>query len=109
MRRDSDGILFYAPIQGETANDLLDSQLRASLSTVIYRKNNGGTLLRSTAILHALIDIRSNWRFLARPALWIPRTWRDAVYDWVAANRHRFFPQQSCALPRPEESRQLLP
>lgn len=109
MQRDQHNFLFYAPIQGETAAELLETELRKSLATAIYLNMDGLTRLRSDAILHTLIDMRCGWRFLARPALWIPCNWRDGIYDWVAARRHRFSPKHSCYLPSPEESRQLLP
>lgn len=108
MERDRASVLFYAPLQGKHAAELLAPELRESLSTVIYRNTDGVIRLRSDAVLHALIDIGSGWRFLARPALFIPQGWRDGIYRWVAARRHKFFPKESCALPTPEESRQLL-
>jgi len=109
IQRDKQALLFYAPIQGETAERLLDAELRKSVATAVYRSPTGREHLRSDAVLHALIDMRSSWRFLARPALWIPRSWRDGIYNWVADRRHRFFPKNSCALPTPEENRQILP
>lgn len=109
MQRDKHAYLFYAPIQGELATKLLDPELGKTLSTAIYRNPSGLVRLRSEAVLHALIDIRSGWRFLARPALIIPRSWRDGIYNWVAARRHKWFSKESCSLPSAEESRQLLP
>lgn len=109
MQRDRPGFLYYAPLQGETATARLGAERRESLSTVVYQRSNGDVLLRSDAVLHALIDIDSSWRFLARPALLIPSSWRDRIYDWIAARRKKFFSKGSCPLPSPEESRQILP
>jgi predicted DCC family thiol-disulfide oxidoreductase YuxK len=109
MRRDKTGSLFYAPLQGRVAADLLDETLRKSLATVVYRPPDGRVLLRSDAVLNALIDIQSRWRFVARLCLAIPRTWRDGLYEWIAARRHRFFPKESCPLPSPEKTEKLLP
>ncbi len=108
MRRDRSRLLYYAPLQGETAAGRLDASLRQSLSTVVYQRTNGDTLLRSDAILHVLIDIGSGWRLLARPALYLPRAWRDWVYDWVAARRHKFFRKGACRIPSPAESQRIL-
>jgi len=108
MERDRIGLLFYAPLQGQIAANLLKDELRQSLATAIYRKTDGTILLRSDAVLHALIDIESSWRFLAKPALCIPRSWRNAAYNWVASNRERFFPKDSCSLPTPEEAQRIL-
>lgn len=108
MNRDQHAFLFYAPIQGELAAELLDPELCKTLSTAIYRNPEGLIRLCSDAVLHALIDIRSGWGYLARLALIVPRAWRDGVYNWVANHRHKFFSKESCSLPSPEESRQLL-
>ena len=109
MRRDQSGTLFVAPIQGDTAKRQLDAELRESLATVVYQRPEGEVLLRSDAVLQALVDIGSRWRFLARPALWIPRRWRDGVYNWVAARRKKFFGNDACSLPSAEESERILP
>lgn len=108
MDRDKQAYLFYAPIQGTLAAELLEPELRESLSTAIYRNTDGLVRLRSDAVLHALIDIHSSLHVLARPALLIPRNWRDAVYNWIATRRHKWFLKENCPLPTPEDSRQLL-
>lgn len=109
MRRDRSGALYYAPLQGETAARRLNEKLRESLSTIVYRRADGTTLIRSNAVLQALIDTGSRWRFFARPALRVPRRWRDGIYNWIAARRKLFFRKGACPLPSPEERRQLLP
>ena len=44
---------------------------------------------------------RSWW---ARALGALPQTWRDGVYDWIAANRYRLFGRrQVCRLPTPAE------
>lgn len=109
MRRDRAHLLCFAPLQGETAARQLDADLRDSLSTAVYQRASGEILVRSDAVLQALIDIGSRWRFLARPALRIPRRWRDGIYKWIAARRRQFFPKGTCSLPSTEESRYILP
>lgn len=113
MEHDKNKWLRYAPIQGTTAIDYLSEDLRKDMSTVIYHRplpdGQSELLLRSDAALYATIDIRSGWRWLAKPTLWIPRSWRDTVYDWVARNRHRFFKNESCDLPQADELGRILP
>lgn len=109
MRRDRSGTLFFAPIQGDTAKSRLNAELRESLSTAVYQRLDGEVLLRSDAVLQAVIDIGSRWRFLARPALLIPRRWRDGVYNWIAARRKKLFQNGACPLPPTEESERILP
>jgi predicted DCC family thiol-disulfide oxidoreductase YuxK len=39
----------------------------------------------------------------------LPRPLRDTVYDWVAANRYRWFGQRaSCRIPTPQERERFL-
>lgn len=109
MKRDRARRLRFAPLQGETARNRLEPELRESLSTIVYHRADASMLTRSDAVLRALIDARSGWRFLARAALVIPRGWRDGIYNRVAKNRHRFFPKNDCPLPTEEERERLLP
>lgn len=113
MEQDEKKWLRYAPIQGSTAIEYLSDEHRENLSTVIYYRpladGQSETLLRSDAALYATIDIRSGWRWLAKLTLWIPRSWRNVLYDWVARNRHRFFKKESCVLPKADELQRILP
>ena len=113
MLRDRMEILRFAPIQGAAAAECLQAPLRETLATAIYYRpgedREPEILLRSEAVLCAVIDIRSHWRWLAYPARWVPTNWRDAVYNWVARNRHKFFSKGACALPNESERKRILP
>lgn len=115
LKNDRADALKFAPIQGETAQGYLSPTLREQLSTVIYYRSSqvadegGYRFLRSEAILYALIDTGSFWQWPAKMARWLPLKWRDAIYDWVARNRHRFFTNGVCALPSGDEPVKLLP
>jgi predicted DCC family thiol-disulfide oxidoreductase YuxK len=37
----------------------------------------------------------------------VPRAWRDAVYDWAAANRYRWF-GRACLAPDPAWAERVL-
>ncbi|WP_425607171.1 thiol-disulfide oxidoreductase DCC family protein [Coraliomargarita algicola] len=112
-QRDRCEVLYFAPIQGETARQCLSADLRTTLSTVIYQRPspNGQPkiLLRSEAVLCALIDTQSSWSWLAICVRCLPCTWRDATYHWIATNRHRFGGKPSCPLPTPREHSHFLP
>ncbi len=113
MERDKNKRLHYAPIQGTTALDYLNADLRKDMSTVIYHRplpdGESELLLRSDAALHAAIDVESGLRWLAKTALLIPRSWRNLVYDWVAKNRHLFFKGESCKLSQADNLGRILP
>lgn len=107
MERDSGRQIYFSPLQGETSKGLLTEELREDLSTIVYRRDASVTLLRSSAVLQALIDTQSAWRIPARLSLLIPVGFRDWVYDRVANNRKRFL-KSTCRLPSEDEREQLL-
>jgi predicted DCC family thiol-disulfide oxidoreductase YuxK len=64
---------------------------------------------RSDAALAILWDIGGPWRGVSWLRL-LPRALRDAVYDFVAKRRYRWFGKlEACALPAPEQSDRFLP
>jgi predicted DCC family thiol-disulfide oxidoreductase YuxK len=57
---------------------------------------------RSTAALRVARRLTGAWPLLS-VFLLVPRPLRDAVYDWVARNRYRWFGRQdACRVPAPE-------
>ncbi|MEM1223333.1 MAG: DUF393 domain-containing protein [Verrucomicrobiota bacterium] len=110
MQRDRMRQLHYAPLQGDTALKFLEEHHRKELSSAVYlRKLDNQIFVRSDAIFHALIDIRSGWRHLAKIALLLPKNFRDAIYNWIARNRHSLAYSKACALPSTDVSAQILP
>jgi len=110
MRRDRSDYLYYAPLQGTTAEALLPLKLRQALSTAVYKKIGTPDLyLQSDAVLYALIDIKSRWRFCAKIALWIPKGLRDTVYAFIARHRLKLFPKGACPLPSEGVRQRMLP
>jgi predicted DCC family thiol-disulfide oxidoreductase YuxK len=106
--------LSFAPLQGETAQGYLPANLRDAqcLSTVVYRcsDSDGQSLfLRSDAVARALIDVGGLWGFWGRLLYIIPTPMRDWVYNLIARNRLKFFPNGACALPTEHVRERLLP
>ena len=108
-------MLSFAPLQGETAKGVLARHPDSgdSLSTVVYVRDPGGpeerVYLRSDAAAAILADLGGAYR----PLSWlrvIPRPLRDALYDWVAARRYRWFGKlDSCRLPDKGMEGRFLP
>src|SRR6185436_10870541 len=89
IAEDTGGTTFrYAPLEDPSAD------------TVVVRTADGRQLSRSAAVLHVLERLGGMWRILAILVRPIPRRIRDAVYDGVAAIRHRLFarPEGACPL-----------
>jgi predicted DCC family thiol-disulfide oxidoreductase YuxK len=114
MRRDSKGMLRFAPLRGETARQWVPADLRSEgeLSTMVYARiaPSGSVELsvRSTAVLQVLADLGGVWAVAA----WlkaVPLALREWVYRLVARNRHRLFGSRQCELPDAKQRSRLLP
>jgi predicted DCC family thiol-disulfide oxidoreductase YuxK len=107
--RDPDGQLAFAPLQGETARQLLPDADRERLHSLVlwtpqraYRK--------SAAVVRILWRLGGVWRLLAGLLWLIPLPLRNLGYDVVARNRYRLFgKKETCRMPTPAERTRFLP
>jgi predicted DCC family thiol-disulfide oxidoreductase YuxK len=61
------------------------------------------------ALIRVLGNFNAGWRILAAGLRCVPRTFRNAVYRWIARNRYRFFGRrEACYFPRPDETMRFL-
>lgn len=103
LQRDRAGQFRFAALQSETGQHLLAAHGldQASFDTVVLADGDR-IFTRSDAALEIARRLGGPWSWLA-VLRWIPRRLRDAVYNWVARNRYRWFGrQEACLLPRPE-------
>lgn len=115
LARDRQRLLRFAPLDGATARGILRDRdaLAAADSVIWYEPGEGESaplfLVRSRAAIRALRYL--GWPYsLAALLLIVPRPLRDAVYDLVAAHRHRLLsPDTACVLPPPEDTSRFLP
>ena len=101
LAEDRSGNAFrYAPLESDAALQALGAAaLRALPDSIVIATANGEVLTRSAAMLHAGERLGGLWWLLAKLARCVPRPLRDAVYDWIARNRRRFFPRPESACP----------
>jgi predicted DCC family thiol-disulfide oxidoreductase YuxK len=107
--------LCFAPLQGETARGVLGRhpEVTGDLSTVVYVRDFAGpaerVYQRSDAAAAILQDLDRFYRPLALFRL-LPRIVRDALYDWIAAHRYRWFGKlDACRLPEKGSEHRFLP
>lgn len=107
--------LSFAPLQGETARAVLARHPEAgdALESVVYVRGVGSpeerAYVRSDAVLAILRDVGGIYRPLS-VLRFVPRPIRDAVYDWIAKNRYRWFGKlDSCRLPTGDMAERFLP
>jgi predicted DCC family thiol-disulfide oxidoreductase YuxK len=112
---DRGGRLSFAPLQGETAREVLarHPEVAGDLSTIVYVRNFKSeaekVYSRSDAVVSILQDLGGGYRLLAL-FRFLPRVLRDKLYTWVASHRYRWFGKlDACRLPRPGEEKRFLP
>ncbi|WP_254451292.1 thiol-disulfide oxidoreductase DCC family protein [Hymenobacter sp. UV11] len=70
--------------------------------------SGGRVYSHSAAVLRITRELGWPWR-LATVGSLLPRTWRDALYRYVARHRYRWFGrQESCMLPTPALQQRFL-
>ena len=108
IKRDKKKIFRYAPLQGETARELLHSKTNPIPQTIIYLDSNK-IFTKSTAALQITKKLPFAWKLLYGLAI-IPAPFRDAVYDYISKNRYKWFGKyESCPLPSEVERDLFLP
>ena len=109
VARDRRGRFRFAPLQGSTARARLPSLLEPESSRTVILEDDGRFRVRSDAALAVLAGLGGAWRAAALLRV-VPRPLRDAVYDFVARHRLRWFGRrEECRLPGPEERERFLP
>lgn len=108
VKVDKNHVLRFAPLQGETAAEILQKHYIEDLNTIVFF-HNGKVLTKSDAVLEIFHLIGGPWK--AAVALNIfPRLFRNYFYNFVSKNRYSLFgKKETCRLPSPEERQLFLP
>jgi len=114
LKEDRDHVLTFAPLQGPTAQKIISSQenLDTNLKSLIFVDDweikEEKTYLRSEGVLRIGDTIGGFWRVLSWFRI-VPSFIRDAVYNWVATNRYRWFGKfEACKIPSAETRARFL-
>ncbi|MEK4661569.1 thiol-disulfide oxidoreductase DCC family protein [Priestia sp. FSL H7-0729] len=103
IKRDPEGKYHFASLQSDVAKELL---AKGNLSTdsmdTFVLIENGKYYTRSTAALRLAKGLKFPYPLLY-VFIVVPKFIRNAVYNWVARNRYRWFGKdEACMLPTPE-------
>lgn len=109
--RDKNARVFYSPLQGETAKQLLSEEDIQHVDTVVFRPADGSHLYRrSAAVVRLLWLMTFPWNFCGSILWCIPLPIRDLGYRLIAGSRYRLFGKhETCRIPTPEERTRFLP
>ena len=103
MARDPERRLRFAPLQGTTAEQQLDRDVRTRLDTLVFI-SAGRTFTRTAAVSRMLMTLGGRWKLLGGLLWIIPWPIRDLGYRIISKLRYRLFGKyESCRLPTPAE------
>jgi len=102
IQRDPKDRFMYAPLQSEAGAFLLKKHnIDPEKTDSIILIKNGKAYIKSTAALHIAKGLKGGWPVLAG-FLIIPNLIRNAVYDYIAKNRYKWFGKKdACMIPTP--------
>ncbi len=109
IRQDPQGLVQFASLQSEAGQALLQQYdlPTADFKTVVLI-HQGQVYTHSKVVLTLMPALGWQWQWL-RLGWLMPGAWRDFLYNWVAANRYRWFGKQdACMLPTPELQARFL-
>ncbi len=109
IKLDKKGVFKFAPLQSDIGQRYLESfgHSNKDLSTVVLI-SDGNLYTKSDAALHALKHLGGIWHCL-RIFTIVPRPIRNAVYDFIAKNRYKWFGKKDeCMVPTPEVRARFL-
>jgi len=100
LRQDKKGIFKFAPLQSEAGRKLLQQY---NLSTKDFDSfvliDNGKVYKKSSASLQVLNKLPWYWK-VTQILKFIPAVLRNAVYDFIAKNRYKWFgKKEKCMVP----------
>ena len=103
LKRDKKGQFLFASLQSEIGKQLLKKhQIEVEeLSTVVLIDNDQVYIHSdvSLIVMKEIGGLYSVFYFFK----FLPKNWRDRLYDWFSSNRYRFFGKKEvCMLPEPE-------
>ena len=103
LRLDRPGRLRFAPIQSPYGRLLAaHGGIDPDKPDTFLFIDRGRALTGSDAVIALTRRLPAPWRWFAVLRL-VPKSWRDAGYDWVAQNRYRLMGRRdTCMIPSPE-------
>lgn len=109
IRHDPQAIFRFASLQSEAGQQLLrQHNLPTNELNTVVLIDAGRAYTRSDVPLHIFRKIGGAWPLLTALRI-VPSSLRNAVYDWIARNRYRWFgKKEACWLPTPSLKSRFL-
>lgn len=90
LKKERAPYLLLSPLQSEKGKSLLNQfQLKDKADSIVYIKNNKA-YLKSGAVLRLCLQLKGLWPLMIIFII-VPTFIRDAIYDYIAKNRIKWF------------------
>ena len=109
IKRDKKKQFLFASLQGKTGQEVLKKFNLSPTDFDSFVVLDGDKIYtRSTAALRMLKKMNGGWNLLYAFII-VPRYIRNAVYDWIARNRYKWYGKRDeCMIPTPELKERFL-
>ena len=109
LRHDRKGIFRFASLQSEAGQQLLAAHnLDSKELNSFFLIDKGKVYKKSAATLKVMNYFAWYWKELQILRI-VPFFLRDAIYDFIAANRYKWFgKRQECMVPTPDLQKRFL-
>ncbi len=105
LRRDKKGVFRFAPLQSETARFLLYGRpVKLDSPDSVVLLHNKRLFVKTSAAIEMLRNLGGLWKLVGMAMSLIPPFISNAVYDFLARNRYRWFgKKEECMVPTKAE------
>lgn len=109
IQRDKSDQFLVGALQDDFSKKILsDYEVQEDYLDSIILLEKGEVYYKSTAALKIARHLSGLWPAIY-PLIFLPKFLRDPVYNWIGANRYRWFGKKStCRLPTPAEKAKFL-
>jgi len=109
IKRDKKKKILFASLQGKMGQEVLKKfNLPADDFNSFILVQGDHIYTRSTAVLRMLKKLGRGWNFLYVFII-VPKFIRNAVYNWIARNRYKWYGKRDeCMIPTPELRERFL-
>lgn len=108
IKQDADAVFKFAPLQSNTAIELLGEELDLKKLDSVVLWDNGKLYSHSDVAIQVGSKLGGFWSLIQIFRI-VPKFIRDAVYNWIARNRYRWFGKKdACMIPTPELKARFL-
>jgi predicted DCC family thiol-disulfide oxidoreductase YuxK len=100
--------LLFASLQSDIGKDIVAHFELSYIPDSILYYSESQLFMKSTAVLRISEELKLPYRWVIMFSF-LPESFRDSIYDWIARNRYRWFgKKETCRIPTDQERSKFL-